>query len=101
MALVAVANGALLTMIMSSRLAYGMASDGLLPKVLTKVLPKRQTPWVAIIVTTALSIVLALTGWAPCARVSRSVAMSVRERQFVLGLRAAGASEACRAGIAG
>lgn len=40
-----------------------------------------------------LFVVLALTGWAPCARVSRSVAMSVRERQFVLGLRAAGASE--------
>ncbi|MDP3891469.1 ABC transporter permease [Nocardioides sp.] len=43
---------------------------------------------------TVLFIVLGLTGWAPCARVTRSVAMSVRERQFVLGLRAAGASEA-------
>ena len=41
-----------------------------------------------------LFLVLALTGWAPCARVTRSVAMTVRERQFVLGLRAAGASEA-------
>lgn len=40
-----------------------------------------------------LFLVLALTGWAPCARVSRSVAISLRERQFVLGLRAAGASE--------
>ncbi|WP_232676211.1 ABC transporter permease [Nocardioides sp. R-C-SC26] len=40
-----------------------------------------------------LFLVLALTGWAPCARVTRSVAMTVRERQFVLGLRAAGASE--------
>lgn len=40
-----------------------------------------------------LFLVLALTGWAPCARVTRSVAMSVRERQFVMGLRAAGASE--------
>lgn len=61
-ALIAVANGALLTGIMSSRLAYGMASDGLLPKVLTRVLPQRRTPWVAIIVTTALSLILALTG---------------------------------------
>lgn len=61
-ALVAVANGALLTGIMSSRLAYGMASDGLLPSVLTRLLPRRRTPWVAIIATTALSIVLALTG---------------------------------------
>lgn len=61
-ALIAVANGALLTGIMSSRLAYGMASDGLLPRVLTRLLPTRRTPWVAILATTALSIVLALTG---------------------------------------
>ncbi|GGL62125.1 amino acid transporter [Streptomyces fumigatiscleroticus] len=61
-ALVAVANGALLTGIMASRLAYGMARDGLLPGVLTKVLPGRRTPWAAIAATTALSVLLALTG---------------------------------------
>ncbi len=61
-ALVAVANGALLTGIMSSRLAYGMARDALLPKPLTRVLPRRRTPWVAIAATTALSVLLALTG---------------------------------------
>jgi amino acid transporter len=61
-ALVAVANGALLTGIMSSRLAYGMARDGLLPPVLSRVLPVRRTPWAAIAVTTALSILLAVTG---------------------------------------
>ncbi|WP_411912213.1 APC family permease [Streptomyces sp. SP18CM02] len=61
-ALVAVANGALLTGIMSSRLAYGMARDGLLPRFLTKVLPGRRTPWAAISTTTALSLLLALTG---------------------------------------
>ncbi|MEU6394071.1 APC family permease [Streptomyces sp. NPDC046939] len=61
-ALVAVANGALLTGIMSSRLAFGMARDGLLPRVLTHVLPGRGTPWVAIAVTTLLSFLLALTG---------------------------------------
>ncbi|GGS99246.1 MULTISPECIES: APC family permease [Streptomyces] len=61
-ALVAVANGALLTGIMSSRLAYGMARDGLLPRFLTKVLPGRRTPWAAIAVTTALAMALALTG---------------------------------------
>ncbi|XVS62473.1 APC family permease [Actinosynnema sp. CA-299493] len=61
-ALVAVANGALLTGIMSSRLAYGMARDGLLPSALARVLPGRRTPWVAILVTSALSLVLALTG---------------------------------------
>ncbi|TXR99795.1 amino acid permease [Streptomyces sp. col6] len=61
-ALVAVANGALLTGIMSSRLAYGMARDGLLPRFLTSVLPRRRTPWAAIAATTALSLLLALTG---------------------------------------
>ncbi|MEI5032173.1 APC family permease [Streptomyces sp. S1A(2023)] len=61
-ALVAVANGALLTGIMSSRLAYGMARDGLLPRFLTKVLSGRRTPWAAIAATTALSLLLALTG---------------------------------------
>ncbi|MBM7517485.1 ABC transporter permease [Nocardioides nitrophenolicus] len=40
-----------------------------------------------------LFLVLGLTGWAACARVTRSATMTIRERQFVLGLRAAGASE--------
>ncbi|GGM42362.1 ABC transporter permease [Dactylosporangium sucinum] len=40
-----------------------------------------------------LFLVLALTGWAVCARVTRSATLAIRERQFVLGLRAAGASE--------
>lgn len=44
--LIAVANGVLLTMIMASRLAYGMAEQGLLPRVLGRVLPRRRTPWV-------------------------------------------------------
>ncbi|MGW0602926.1 APC family permease [Streptomyces sp. NPDC002640] len=61
-ALVAVANGALLTGIMSSRLAYGMARDGLLPSALARVLPQRRTPWAAIAATTLLSILLAVTG---------------------------------------
>jgi amino acid transporter len=61
-ALVAVANGALLTGIMSSRLAFGMARDGLLPGALARLLPNRGTPWVAIVVTSALSLLLATTG---------------------------------------
>ncbi len=61
-ALIAVANGALLTMIMASRLTYGMASQGLLPPVLAKVLPGRKTPWVAIVVTTLVAIALVFTG---------------------------------------
>lgn len=61
-ALVAVANGALLTMIMSSRLAYGMAEHGLLPGVLSRVLPQRRTPWVAIVATTVVAMLLTLVG---------------------------------------
>lgn len=61
-ALIAVANGALLTMIMASRLAYGMADQGLLPSALARVLPNRRTPWVAIIVTTAVAMLLTLVG---------------------------------------
>jgi basic amino acid/polyamine antiporter, APA family len=61
-ALVAVANGALLTGIYASRLTYGMARDGLLPSVFARVLPGRRTPWVAIVATIALSMVLATTG---------------------------------------
>ncbi|MFB9378842.1 APC family permease [Kineococcus gynurae] len=61
-ALVAVANGALLTSIMSSRLTYGMAREGLLPPVLARVLPGRRTPWVAILVTTAASGLLLASG---------------------------------------
>ena len=43
-ALIAVANGALLTMIMVSRLTYGMAEQNLLPSVLGRVLPGPPGP---------------------------------------------------------
>lgn len=61
-ALVAVANGALLTMIMSSRLTFGMAEHGLLPSALGKVLPNRKTPWAAIVATTVVAMLLTLVG---------------------------------------
>ncbi|WP_349269428.1 amino acid permease [Mycolicibacterium parafortuitum] len=61
-ALIAVANGALLTMIMSSRLTFGMSEQGLLPGVFARVLPKRRTPWVAILATTAVAMALTLVG---------------------------------------
>ncbi|WP_222196014.1 APC family permease [Modestobacter italicus] len=61
-ALVAVANGALLTMIMASRMVFGLAEQRLLPPVLGRVLPGRRTPWVAIAVTTAVAMSLTLIG---------------------------------------
>ncbi|WP_434994783.1 APC family permease [Arthrobacter sp. Ld5] len=61
-ALIAVANGALLTMIMSSRLTFGMAEQGLFPSVFDRVLSRRRTPWVAIVATTLVAMALTLTG---------------------------------------
>ena len=54
----AVANTALLNMLMASRLLYGMAREDVLPRWLGPVLPERRTPWMAVLFTTALSVVL-------------------------------------------
>ncbi len=51
----AVANSALINMMMASRLLYGMSRQGVLPKSLAKVHQKNRTPWAAILFTTALS----------------------------------------------
>jgi len=61
-ALIAVANGALLTMIMASRVTFGMAEQHLLPRGLGRVLPNRKTPWVAIATTTVVAMLLTLIG---------------------------------------
>ena len=52
----AVANTALLNMLMASRLLYGMAKQGVLPPVLARVHAGRRTPWVAIIFTTVIAL---------------------------------------------
>jgi len=54
----AVANSALINMMMASRLLYGMSKQGVLPGFLGRVHPKRQTPWASIVFTTALSLLL-------------------------------------------
>jgi APA family basic amino acid/polyamine antiporter len=54
----AVANTALINMLMASRLIYGMANQEVLPRTLGKVLPERRSPWAAIIFTTLLALVL-------------------------------------------
>lgn len=58
MTVFAVANTALINMLMASRLVYGMAQQGVLPRGLGKVLPVRRSPWTAIAFTTALALVL-------------------------------------------
>jgi basic amino acid/polyamine antiporter, APA family len=61
-ALFAVTNGALINMIMASRLLYGMSVQGIVPGAFSKVLPGRRTPWVAIAFTTLLAMILVSTG---------------------------------------
>jgi amino acid transporter len=56
----AVANTALINMLMASRLIYGMATQDVLPRGLGKVLPGRRTPWTAIVFTTVLALGLIL-----------------------------------------
>jgi basic amino acid/polyamine antiporter, APA family len=51
----AVSNTALINMLMASRLIYGMARQHVLPPVLGVVHPRRHTPWVAILFTTAIA----------------------------------------------
>ncbi|WP_373695213.1 APC family permease [Actinomycetospora aeridis] len=58
--LFAVTNTALINMMMASRLLYGMARERIIPDAFAKVHPGRRTPWLAIVVTSALAIILVL-----------------------------------------
>jgi amino acid transporter len=61
-ALLAVSNTALINMIMASRLLYGMADQGVVPRVLARVHPTRRTPSTAIAFTTLVALGLVATG---------------------------------------
>lgn len=61
-ALLALINGALINMIMASRLIYGMGREGVMPSVFSKVHAGRQTPWFSIIFTTLIAMGLIATG---------------------------------------
>lgn len=54
----AVANSALINMMMASRLIYGMAKENVLPPVLGHVHAKRRTPYIAILFTTLIAVAL-------------------------------------------
>lgn len=60
LAVFAVANTALINMLMASRLVYGMAKQRVLPRQLAAVLPGRRSPWAGILFTTALALGLIL-----------------------------------------
>jgi basic amino acid/polyamine antiporter, APA family len=61
-ALFALTNGALINLIMASRLVYGMSREGIVPPALGRVHGGRMTPWVAIVFTASLAGVLVVVG---------------------------------------
>ncbi|WP_328403912.1 APC family permease [Nocardia sp. NBC_00403] len=62
----AVANSALINMLMASRLLYGMARQGVLPPPLGRVHQRRRTPYIAIAFTTVLALgLIAFVGEVP------------------------------------
>lgn len=61
--LVAVINGALIQIIMASRVLYGMGNTGMAPHRLAKIHPRTQTPLISTGLTTFAVLVLAL--WLP------------------------------------
>jgi len=61
-ALVAITNGALIQIIMASRVVYGLASRGQLPMRLARVHPTTRTPLLATTVVTALVLTTAVSG---------------------------------------
>jgi APA family basic amino acid/polyamine antiporter len=59
--LFAVVNSALINMLMASRLLYGMSNERILPRAFGTVHAGRRTPWVAIVFTSVLAVVLVTT----------------------------------------
>ena len=49
-------------MIMASRLLYGMAEEHVMPRAFGRVHPRRQTPWVSIVFTTVVAMLLVSIG---------------------------------------
>ncbi len=61
-ALFATANTVLFLLLTSSRLMYGMASSGSLPRALGAVHPRRRTPWLATLAASGIAAVFTLLG---------------------------------------
>jgi APA family basic amino acid/polyamine antiporter len=57
-ACVAITNTCLVALITNSRIMYGMARDGVVPRIFARTHQSRRTPWIAIIFTTIIALVL-------------------------------------------
>ncbi|WNV82083.1 APC family permease [Umezawaea sp. Da 62-37] len=56
--LFAVINSALINMLMASRLLYGMSNEKIIPKFFGTVHPARRTPWISIVFTSGIAVIL-------------------------------------------
>lgn len=61
-AIVAISNTGLINLIMASRLMYGMSNEGLLPRGLSQIHHRRQTPWVGVAVAWLAVLALVFSG---------------------------------------
>lgn len=61
-ALFATASTVLITLVAGARILYGMAKDGILPKILGKIHAKKGTPWIAVISIFATSVTFTFIG---------------------------------------
>lgn len=61
-ALFSTANTALIALLTTSRILYGISKDNSLPLVLSKILVKQKTPWVAAIVALTVAVLLLKLG---------------------------------------
>ena len=68
-AMVAVVNGALIQIIMASRVCYGLANQGWIPAVLGQGNPRTRTPLIATLLVSVIVLVMAL--WLPIETLAR------------------------------
>ncbi|MBD3610758.1 MAG: amino acid permease [Gammaproteobacteria bacterium] len=68
--LVAVINGALIQIIMASRVLYGLSNQGWLPPIFSRVHPRRHTPLFSTMIVTLLILILAL--WFPLVTLAKT-----------------------------
>jgi amino acid transporter len=57
-ACIAVTNTCLVALITNSRIMYGMAREGVVPRIFARTHQSRRTPWVAIVFTTAIALIM-------------------------------------------
>ena len=81
MAVFAVANTALINMMMASRLLYGLAKQDVLPRALGKVSTNRRAPYAGIIFTTIMALALI---WYVAARAASDIVLNLASTTALL-----------------